>query len=99
MHASDTTWCSTEVRPQFNANGSLGFGLLAALIPVILAAFPLSMLWIAGRLHRGDPNAKSGAIIISAILLFIAFPLSTIAAVFFASRLENYYDEYCRQQA
>lgn len=83
----------------FNSSSSLAIGLLAALVPVILAAFPLSILWIAGRLDRGDPTAKSGAIVICAILFFIAFPISAIAAFFFASRLENYYEEYCQQQA
>jgi|GEM_PF-2199578 len=86
-------------RAMFDPNSSLGTGLLLSSILVMVAAFPLSMLWIAGRLDRGDPTAKSGAIVICAILLFTAFPISAIAAFFFASRLENYYEEYCRQQA
>ena len=83
----------------FGSEVSLGFGVLMALLPVLFAAVPVSMLLIAGRLRRGDPNAKGGATLVSVILLFIAFPISTFAGVFFLSRLGNYYDEYCRQQA
>ncbi|MCA9270034.1 MAG: hypothetical protein KDA41_16245 [Planctomycetales bacterium] len=66
---------------------------------VLLAAMPVGMLLIARRLRRGDPNARFGATLISVVLLFIAFPISTLAGVFFLSRLARHYDEYCRQQA
>jgi hypothetical protein len=73
---------------------SLGFGLLIALLPVLFAAVPVGMLWVAGRLRRGDPNAKGAATLISFVLLSIAFPISTFAGVFFLSRLNKYYDDY-----
>ncbi len=68
--------------PLVDSKFPIDAGLLMAVLSALLAAIPVSMLLIAGRLRRGDPHAKKWAILISIILLFIAFPISTFAGCF-----------------
>jgi hypothetical protein len=81
----------------FSQNGSLGTAVLVALINVPFAAFFVWLLNVAKRMAQRDPNAKSPAINLSAVML-LGFPLFTIVGFMCLFKIQRCYDAYCAEQ-